>query len=132
MKWKLNTAHYINDALLEEGTIVGDDCQHNFNGPDGKMYRPSLNMEPADAEAEAYLKEHPRKFDGKSIPTEILQPPRMPTAGQRVGGLGPKPDASKAEKVAGQGPTSGDAAAVDRALVEKALNAPASNPFETK
>lgn len=135
MKWKLLTQHYINDALLEEGTIVGDGCQHNFNGPDGKMYQPSLNMEPADAEAAAYLQENPRKFDGKPVPTELLQTPRGPMPGQRVGGLGPKPDESRAERVAGQGPTSGDAASIDRALVEKALNAPATealNPFALK
>lgn len=127
MKWKLLTQHYHMDALLEPGTIVGDG--ERFPWPEG--LRPSLNMEPADAEAEAYLKEHPRKFEGKPIPAELLAAPPPIMQGQRVGGMGPKPDS--AVQVPGQGPAAGSSAAIDHALVEKALNAPATdpNPFKT-
>jgi hypothetical protein len=134
MKWKLNTQHYINDALLEEGTIVGDDCAHNFLKPDGTMHMPSLNMEPADQEAVDYLKKHPRKFgdNGLPVPTELLQIPNSPMPGQRIGGLGPKPN-DTGPVIPGQGPQSGSAAAIDHALVEKTLNAPANtNPFANK
>lgn len=132
MKWKLLMPHYINDALLPAGTVVGDDCQYNFNKPDGSMHAPSLNMEPADREAEAYLEKHPPKYASGQIPVEILQPPNEPVAGQRVGGQGPKPATSNAERIAGQGPESGNAASLDRALIDKALNAPATDPFPKK
>lgn len=131
MKWRLLTPHYINDALLEAGTVVGDDCQYNFNRPDGEMWSPSLNMEPADKEAEAYLKDHPRKFEDGKVPTDLLQTPSAPMPGQRIGGLGPKPSDTPVQ-VPGQGPGAGDAAALDRAIVEKALSAPADNLFGKK
>lgn len=133
MKWKLLTQHYINDALLDEGTIVGDaPCQHNFNGPDGKMYRPSMNMEPADAEAEAYIKANPRKFEGKAIPAELQVAPPNIQPGQRVGGQGPAA-VTTGPQVPGQGPPAGSGAALDSALIQKALNEPAkpANPFAT-
>ena len=116
MKWKLNTQHYIDDALLDPGTIVGTDTPYPF------PYPPSLNMEPVDEEAKAYLKAHPRKFGDEGrpeVPTELLLHPTGVSPGQRVGGAGPKPDATKAEIVPGQGPQAGAAELVNQRLMEK-------------
>lgn len=115
MKWKLNTQHYINDALLEPGTIVGTDTPFPF------PYPPSLNMEPVDEEAKEYLKAHPRKFGdgGPAVPTELLLHPTTPVTGQRVGGVGPKAPAVKAEVVAGQGPQAGSAEQANAAIMER-------------
>lgn len=127
MRFRLTSPHYINDVILPEGTVVGTGAIP-FNG------KPSLNMEAADAEAEAFLAENPNYWEktGQRPPVEILQAPNALVEGQRVGGLGPKADPSSMVNVPGNGVR--DAAGnvvVDPALVAAIQGRP-HNPFETK
>lgn len=51
MLFKLLSQHYIDDQLLEEGTLVGDGQSVSFKFPNGKWRVPSHQMEPLDPEA---------------------------------------------------------------------------------
>lgn len=93
MKWKLLYQHYINDQLLEAGTVIGDGTNFPFK------VKPSHLMEPVDDEARAYI----AKANRPKPPAEILQNPQALEPGQRPGGLGPKADPSTLKPVDGQG-----------------------------
>jgi hypothetical protein len=112
MRWKLTTEHYINDMILQPGTEIGDGTGIEFKG------RPSLHMEPADKEAEEWLKANPNWFvkSGRPIPMEIIKAPNSLLSGQRPGGLGPK--AESAVQVPGQGPRPAN---LEQTLAEKVL-----------
>lgn len=60
MKWRLETPHHIDEQVLDEGTIIGDDTQWLYKAvkDDPKIKRkvgdhlpPSTNMTPMDEEA---------------------------------------------------------------------------------
>lgn len=51
MLFKLQAQHYIDDRLLEEGTLVGDGQIVAFKLPDGTYRTPSYQMEGMDDEA---------------------------------------------------------------------------------
>ena len=125
MRFRLTSPHYINDVILPEDTIV-----------DGDLIRmkPSLNMEAADEEAQTFLENNPNYWAarGERPPVEILQAPNTLSPGQRVGGVGPKPDAAHLINLPGQGLR--DAAgntAVDPALAVALAGRP-HNPFAPK
>ena len=52
-QFRLLAQHYINDMLLEEGTIIGEGTQVPFTHPDGSPRPPSLDMEGLDAATKA-------------------------------------------------------------------------------
>lgn len=125
MRFRLTSPHYIHDILYPEDTILD---RSQFQGP------PSLNMEAADEEARVYLEQNPNYFAarGERPPIEILQPPNTLTPGQRVGGVGPKPDPTSAVNVPGQGfRDSAGNPATDPALAAALAGKP-HNPFEGK
>lgn len=51
MLFKLLAQHYIDDRLLEEGTLVGDGQTITFKLPNGEYRTPSYQMEPLDKDA---------------------------------------------------------------------------------
>ena len=56
MQYRLEAQHYIADAILERGTVIGDKTAH----PLPKDFQPSLHMTPLDSAAEAAMeKRHP-------------------------------------------------------------------------
>lgn len=59
-QFRLLAPHYIDDRLLETGTIIGEGTQVPFLFPDGTKQTPSPEMEglepPAQAEVEAVRK----------------------------------------------------------------------------
>lgn len=70
MRWRLETAHYIDDQVLAPGTLVGDDTDHPyvFTKPDARLNRkvgepmpPSTGMTPMDEEAREVFR---KKFGG--------------------------------------------------------------------
>lgn len=104
MRFELITPHYMHDAYLEAGTIIGDGTR--WPVPYNKAGDPalSMNMTPLDEEAKAALEKHGDKWAGKEIPLEIQQHPRGLSPGQRIGGEGPKPTGDQILHPAGQGP----------------------------
>lgn len=125
MLFRLTSPHYINDQILEIGTIVGGDIP--FRG------KPSLNMEAVDEEARQYLQENPDYWAarGERPPVEILQAPNSLVPGQRVGGVGPKPGPDQTFYPPGQGPRDGSGNVVTPDLAAALAGKP-HNPFEVK
>ncbi len=62
MKLKLLSMHYIDDRLLDEGTIIGDDTDVLFRYPDGTPMGASTEMEGLDDEGREMCEK--RKFPG--------------------------------------------------------------------
>lgn len=65
MQFRLDTQHYINDRLLEAGTIIGDDTGIAMVLPNGDQMKPSVNMTPLDDEARKLFSE---TFPGARLP----------------------------------------------------------------
>ena len=61
-QFRLLAPHFINDRLLDTGTIIGEGTEVPFLFPDGSKQTPSPEMEglepPAQAEVEAVKKKH--------------------------------------------------------------------------
>lgn len=57
MKYRLDSQHYIDEAILETGTEIGDGTDHPYRDAKGKPLPPSTNMTPLDDEAKRLYKE---------------------------------------------------------------------------
>lgn len=104
MQFRLDTQHYINDRLLEAGTIIGDDTGIAMVLPNGDQMKPLVNMTPLDDEARKLFSETfpgarlPERDPTKAIPLRgsgdtAKQPPLVQPAspGQHAPVLEPKP-----------------------------------------
>lgn len=80
MRYRLMSDHYINEAIVPEGSIIGDDTQWPFREADGKATIPSREMAPLDDEAMREFK--------KQFPDTV--PPRDPTSAIPIQGSGDK------------------------------------------
>lgn len=78
MKFRLLSMHYIDDRLLEEGTVIGDDTDIPFRLPDGSPMGASSEMEGLDDEGRELCEK--RKFPGLFADITPTQPERL---GQR-------------------------------------------------
>lgn len=109
MRFELIMPHYMMDAYLEAGTIIGDGTRWFPipKRPDGSPAL-SMNMTPLDDEAKKAMEAHGDKWADKGgPPIEIQQIPRNIIPGQRPGGEGPKPSGDQILHPPGQGPRDG-------------------------
>jgi hypothetical protein len=88
MKYRLETAHYLWDTLLDPGTEIGDGTQY----PIGHGFVPSSGMTPLDAEAEKLSAQH-RKPGWGTAPED-----RLPLTGD-IHPVYPSPNNNNAQPI---------------------------------
>lgn len=57
MRYQLATQHYLDDKLLEPGTVIGDGTPFAFRDAKGRPAIPSENMVPLDKETEVQYRD---------------------------------------------------------------------------
>lgn len=100
MRYRLDSQHYIDDKLLEEGTEIGDGTPFPWRFEDGTARPPSRSMVPLDDEAKRLFKEH-FKTEGpvERDPTKAIPVQGKPMEPSKPASLprnpeGPKPMAT--------------------------------------
>lgn len=71
-QFRLLSTHYIDDMLLEEGTIIGEGTKVPFLHPDGSPRLPSSEMEGLDPAAQAEVDKIAARTDWGTNPVESL------------------------------------------------------------
>ncbi len=67
MKFRILSPHYIDDRLLPEGTIIGDEGVVSFRDEKGKPLVPTHEMEPLDDEAKKLFEDYRKSSAGLMI-----------------------------------------------------------------
>lgn len=74
-KFKLTAQHYIDERLLEPGTIIGEGTEVPFTYPDGSPRPPTFDMEGLNDESQAEIDalDAAQRFPVDAIPPMVPQ-----------------------------------------------------------